>query len=142
MKRKVADLEKALRQLEEIQCTLVAGQVAFEVDKAVLKWVMEAIGCPKYEHLHIFNISDMEKAIKREDNYKDVLTEKKSKEADFHWEELKKNWLEEVSLSLFENAERFSNTHGSSPCGYSKTGTRPEQSPSVSSRKRFMHRVT
>ena len=89
LKRKVEDLEKALQHLEEIQSTLVAGQVAFEVDKAVLKCVMEAIERPDYEDLHIFNIFNMEKAIRREDNYKDIFTEEECKKADSHWEMLK-----------------------------------------------------
>lgn len=85
----VADLEKTRREFDEIQCTLAAGQVAFELDKAVLKRVMEAIGRHDYEKLRIFNIFNMEKAINRKDNYQDILTEEESKRADRQWNDLK-----------------------------------------------------
>lgn len=89
--RRVADLEKARRELDDsIQCTLAAGQVPFELDKAVLKRVMEAIGRHDYEKLRIFNIFNMEKAINRKDNYQDILTEEESKRADRQWNDLKK----------------------------------------------------
>ena len=86
LQKKVSDLERKVEKLQEDKQNLVAGQIAFEVDKAVLKKVLEGIQVPDAKEL---SIGAMEKAINGERNYTDIFTEKQREHAERQWNELK-----------------------------------------------------
>ena len=89
LQRKVSDLQKKVEKLVENEQKLVAGQIAFEVDNAVLKKVLESIQVPDAKELSIFSIGDMEKAISGQRNYTDIFTEEQRRRAEHQWNELK-----------------------------------------------------
>lgn len=86
LKRKILDLEKEFRKLGEDKESLIIGQLAFAVDQAVMKRVLQDIrGSDRF----IFSISDMEKAILGKEYYEDVFTDEEKKLIKRRWNELK-----------------------------------------------------
>ena len=82
-------LENRIKELEECQLKLMAGQLAFEINRAVVHKVLAEFLDPDQEQID--TICDMEKAIKGMSNFDDVFkTKEDMKKAEKKWEALKR----------------------------------------------------
>ena len=102
-------LEESAKQLEawkEDRIQLMLGQLAVEVEKAIIDKVLtEVIGSPD-EH-YVNTIKDMQKALKRKANFADVLTDDSNHEkATKKWKELQKtlNW-KDIHFQYYQEFE-------------------------------------
>ena len=82
-------LENRIKELEECQLKLMAGQLAFEINRAFVHKVLAEFLDPDQEQID--TICDMEKAIKGMSNFDDVFkTKEDMKKAEKKWEALKR----------------------------------------------------
>ena len=87
MKDRITSLEEELKQLNLDKNKLIIGQVAFEIEKAIVSSILDELIGP---HHYINAIEDMERAISGEDsNYADVLTDNQREEAEQSWKDMK-----------------------------------------------------
>ncbi len=92
LKDKINALEEEVKQLSIDRDRLVLGQVAFEIERAIVSSILDKHIGPNH---YINGIEDMERAIRGVDsNYVDVLTEEKKRVADKRWRDLQQalNW--------------------------------------------------
>ncbi len=99
MKDKITALEDKLNRLSLDRHRLVLGQVAFEIENAIVIKILDELIGPNH---YIYSIKDMERAISGKDsNYDDVLTEEQKRVADQNWRELQqKNLIKLVSMAF------------------------------------------
>ncbi len=92
MNDKINALKEEVKRLSFDTHRLVLGQVAFEIEKAIVSSIFDELIGPSH---YINGIKDMERAIHGVDsNYADVLTEEEKGVADKSWRDLKQilNW--------------------------------------------------
>lgn len=97
LKKKVEDLTKDVEELKKVKKKaeltsnrLMVGQIAFEVEKAIVKHVLEEVIGPPWKSF-IKSISNMQQALNRERNFSDILSDDlKCKEAGQRWKDLQK----------------------------------------------------
>ena len=92
MKDRITALEDKLKQLSLDRHRLVLGQVAFDIESAIVIKILGKLIGPNH---YIYSIKGMERVISGKDkNYKDVLTDEQKRVADQNWRELqqKLNW--------------------------------------------------
>ena len=75
LKEEILNLDKRVRTLEAEHQTLVAVQLVFMVNRALLDRVLKDTRCPTADDLKIYSIKSMEKAIEGTKYYKGVFTE-------------------------------------------------------------------
>ena len=89
-------LEKSINRIEASQLAKEeGGQLAFEINRAVVHKVLNGIIDPDEEQVN--TIGDMEKAFEGESNYDDIFEKEEDlKKAEERWESLKKEikWKE------------------------------------------------
>ena len=77
LSKEVAELKETVKELEELKgdhTQLILGQLAFEVEKAIINEVLtKIIGSPGKHYIN--TITDMQKALKRKANFADVLAD-------------------------------------------------------------------
>ena len=82
-------LENRIKELEESRLKLMVGQLAFELNRAVVHKVLANILDPDQEQID--TIGDMEKAIEGISNFDDIFkTKEDKKNAEKKWETLKR----------------------------------------------------
>ena len=89
LKEKYKLLEKRIKEFEACQLKRKTGQLALEINRAVVHKVLEGIVDPDEEQIN--TIGDMEKAFKGKSNFDDIFeNEEDMKKAKEKWETLKK----------------------------------------------------
>ena len=90
MTKNLKEVTKELEALKGDHIKLILGQLAFEVEKAIVSEVFtKVIGSP--DKYYITTISDMQKALMRQENFADILADdSKRKEAIEKWKSLQK----------------------------------------------------
>jgi hypothetical protein len=87
-KKELDDLKRRCNRLEKIEQKLIIGQIAFELDEAVLLYVFKGIG--NHKKLSVYTIHHMENAIEKEKQFTDTFSsEKERKAAEERWDKLK-----------------------------------------------------
>ena len=87
LKDRINTLEEEVKRLSLDRNKLVLGQVALEIEKAIVSIILDKLIGP---HHYIYAIQDMEHAIYGEGtNYADVLTEEGKRVAENDWRKLK-----------------------------------------------------
>ena len=88
--KNLKEVTKELEALKGDHIKLILGQLAFEVEKAIVSEVFtKVIGSP--DKYYITTIADMQKALMRQENFADVLADdSKRKEAIEKWKGLQK----------------------------------------------------
>ena len=89
LKAKVSHLEEKVRKLEGDQEKLIAGQLAFMVEKEVLAKVFANSKCPSPDELMLYSIKSMEKAINCKHPYNTTFTGEQHKLVSENWKMLK-----------------------------------------------------
>ena len=89
LQTKVSSLEERVTKLEGDQEKLIAGQLAFMVEKELLVRVFADSKCPSPDDLMLYSIKSMEKAIKRKDPYNTTFTDEQCKQVSENWKKLK-----------------------------------------------------
>lgn len=89
LKAGVEELKVEVNKLKSNQQHLIVGQIAFLVDEAILRYVMNGIDDPN--NRWIYTISHLEKAIKREEQFADALSDNERETASDRWKKLKSN---------------------------------------------------
>ena len=100
-------LDKRVKELEGSRLKLMAGQLAFEINRVVVHKVLADILDPDLEQID--TIGDMEKAIKGNSNFDDIFdTEEDMKKAEKKWETLKRqiHW-KGVHFRYLKKLKRF-----------------------------------
>lgn len=87
LKAAMEELKSKLEKLETSQQNLIVGQIAFQIEKAVLKYVMKGIDEPKKRA--IYNINNLEKAIENNKRFADAFSKEERHKASCEWEMLK-----------------------------------------------------
>ena len=93
LQRKYTELEEKHEKAKEKDFTLMAGQLAFEIEKAVTSKVLSGIIIEGNQHIN--TVYEMEEAIKGNVNFADIFPTKHEQEiAEKRWVELKRsiNW--------------------------------------------------
>ena len=87
LKRQVEELKKEKREESD---HLILGQLAFDVEEAIVDYVLTEVIEPRHR-LYIHSISNMQQAIKRKPNFSDVLSDNvKLSEAEKRWNDLQR----------------------------------------------------
>ena len=95
MRKEVENMKARITRMEKEHLNLMAGQLGFEIDRAVVNQVLHGIIEP---HQHaIYNISQMEKAIEGHRNYTNVFSKAEDqRKAGMMWDRVKRElgWTE------------------------------------------------
>ena len=106
LKIQVERLTKQLEELKKDRTQLMIGQLAVEVEKAIIDKVLtNVIGSPKH---YVSTLKDMEKALKRKPYFADILTDDSNHEkATKKWKELQRelNW-EEIHFRYIKSLKK------------------------------------
>lgn len=87
-KKELEDLKRKSDRLEKTKQKLIIGQIAFELNEAVLLYVFKGIG--DHKKLSIYTIHHLESAIEKEKRFADTFSsDKERKTAEERWDKLK-----------------------------------------------------
>jgi hypothetical protein len=109
---KIKEITEELEALKGDHIKLILGQLAFEVEKAIVNEVFTEVIGPPDKH-YITTITDMQNALMRQANFADILADDSSHEkATEKWRELQRtlNW----TFSIYQEFKEKSCASGSS----------------------------
>ena len=108
LKTKVLLLEEKVRKLEGDREKLIAGQLAFMVEKEVLAKVFANSKCPSPDELMLYSIKSMEKAINCKYPYNTTFTDEQHKLVSENWKTLKEKlgWTADHYVGVRELKEQ------------------------------------
>lgn len=110
LKQKIAELRQLIAKLKHtlrlMEAKAIIGKIAYDVDSAVLHYVLDAVVGPYH---HIYTIKEMELAIKGKEPCADVLKTKEARAAaEERWETLQEEFQWTPRLYLFvKRLKRF-----------------------------------